>query len=48
EFRQIADWIVRVVDGLAANGEDGNVEVEAQVRAEVLDLCGRFPIYPGL
>ncbi|MFT6932482.1 MAG: glycine hydroxymethyltransferase, partial [Paracoccaceae bacterium] len=35
EFRQIADWIVRVVDGLAANGEDGNVEVEAQVRAEV-------------
>jgi glycine hydroxymethyltransferase len=48
EFRQIADWIVRVVDGLAANGEDGNVEVEAQVRAEVLDLCSRFPIYPGL
>ncbi|MEM1077583.1 MAG: serine hydroxymethyltransferase [Pseudomonadota bacterium] len=48
EFRQIADWIVRVVDGLAANGEDGNAEVEAAVRAEVLELCGRFPIYPNL
>jgi glycine hydroxymethyltransferase len=48
EFRQIGDWIVRVVDGLAANGPDGNAEVEAQVRAEVLALCGRFPIYPGI
>ncbi len=48
EFRQIADWITRVVDGLAANGEDDNAEVEAAVRAEVAELCGRFPIYPGL
>ena len=48
EFRQIADWIVEVVDGLAANGEDGNAEVEAKVRAEVQALCDRFPIYPGL
>jgi len=48
EFRQIGDWIVRVVDGLAANGEDGNAAVEAAVRAEVAALCARFPIYPGL
>jgi glycine hydroxymethyltransferase len=48
EFRLIGDWIVRVVDGLAANGEDGNAEVEAAVRAEVKALCDRFPIYPGL
>ncbi len=48
EFRQVADWIVRVVDGLAANGEDGNAEVEAAVKAEVQALCNRFPIYPGL
>ena len=48
EFRQIADWIIEVVDGLAANGEDGNAEVEAKVKAEVEALCGRFPIYPGL
>ncbi len=48
EFRQIARWIVDVVDGLAANGAEGNAAVEEKVRAEVLDLCGRFPIYPGL
>ena len=47
EFRQIADWIVRVVDGLAANGEDGNAEVEAAVKAEVIELCHRFPVYPN-
>ncbi len=48
EFRQIGDWIVQVVDGLAANGEDGNAAVEAQVKAEVAALCARFPVYPGL
>ncbi|WP_375258681.1 serine hydroxymethyltransferase [Citreimonas sp.] len=48
EFRQIADWIIEVVDGLAANGEDGNDAVESKVRAEVEALCARFPIYPGL
>ncbi|SHJ22892.1 glycine hydroxymethyltransferase [Palleronia salina] len=48
EFRQIADWIVRVVDGLAANGEDGNGAVEAAVKDEVEALCQRFPIYPDL
>ena len=48
EFRQIADWIVQVTEGLAANGEDGNGEVEARVRAEVEALCDRFPIYTNL
>ncbi|MCR9107787.1 serine hydroxymethyltransferase [Marivita sp. XM-24bin2] len=48
EFRQIADWIIEVVDGLAANGEDGNSAVEDKVRAEVAELCARFPIYPDL
>ena len=48
EFRQIADWIVEVVDGLAANGEDGNADVEAKVKAEVIAFCDKFPIYPGL
>jgi len=45
EFRQIADWIIEVVDGLAANGEEGNAAVEAKVKAEVGILCARFPIY---
>jgi len=48
EFRQVADWIVEVVDGLAANGADGNGDVEAKVRAEVEALCDQFPIYPNL
>ncbi|WP_212525457.1 serine hydroxymethyltransferase [Actibacterium sp. MT2.3-13A] len=48
EFRQIADWIIEVVDGLAANGPEGNAEVEEKVKAEVAALCARFPIYPNL
>ena len=48
EFRQIARWIIEVVDGLAANGEEGNAEVEAKVRAEVKALCDRFPLYSGM
>ncbi len=48
EFRQIGRWIVEVVDGLAKNGEDGNAEVEAEVKAKVEALCRAFPIYPGL
>ena len=48
EFRQIGDWITRVVDGLAANGEEGNCAVEDAMRAEVEALCQRFPIYPKL
>jgi len=46
EFRQVADWIIEVLDGLKANGADGNAEVEAAVRAKVRALCARFPIYP--
>ncbi len=48
EFRQIADWIVEVVDGLATNGAEGNAEVEEKVKAEVKALCAKFPLYPNL
>lgn len=48
EFRLIGQWITEVVDGLAANGEDGNAEVEAAVKAKVADLCAKFPLYPTL
>ncbi|UWR56664.1 serine hydroxymethyltransferase [Phaeobacter inhibens] len=47
EFREIADLIIEVVDGLAANGEDGNATVEASVREKVAALCARFPLYPN-
>jgi len=45
EFRQIADWINEVVDGLAANGEEGNAAVEEKMKAEVAEMCARFPLY---
>ncbi|OWY03630.1 serine hydroxymethyltransferase [Thioclava sp. F1Mire-8] len=48
EFREIARLIVEVVDGLAANGEEGNCEVEAAVKAKVSTLLSGFPIYPEL
>ncbi len=48
EFRQIGEMIVEVVDGLAANGADGNAEVEARVKARVAELCARFPLYEGM
>jgi len=48
EFAEIGEMIVAVVDGLAANGAEGNGAIEARVKAEVADLCARFPIYPGL
>jgi glycine hydroxymethyltransferase len=45
EFRQVGELITEVLDGLAANGEDGNDAVEAAVKDRVLALAGRFPIY---
>jgi glycine hydroxymethyltransferase len=45
EFRDIADMVADVLEGLSANGEDGNAEVEAGVRDRVRALCARFPIY---
>jgi glycine hydroxymethyltransferase len=48
EFAEIGELIVRVVDGLAANGPDGNASAEEEVRARVKALCDRFPLYPDL
>ncbi len=45
EFSQIGDLIADVLDGLAANPDD-NSSTEQEVRAQVLDLCRRFPVYP--
>ena len=46
EFRAIGGMITEVVDGLAAKGEEGDAAVEESVKHRVLELCGRFPIYP--
>jgi glycine hydroxymethyltransferase len=45
EFREIGRMIATVLDGLAENGEGGNAEIEATVKAQAIKLCERFPIY---
>ena len=45
EFRDIADMIADVLEGIRANGHEGNGAVEAEVRERVKALCARFPIY---
>ena len=44
EFRLIGHLIGDVLDGLASNRED-NSKVEQEVRAQVRELCAKFPIY---
>lgn len=44
EFRKVGHLISDVLDGLISKPE-GNPEVEAKVRSEVLELCKRFPLY---
>ncbi len=48
EFTEIGALIGEVVDGLAANGPEGNGAVEASVKGKVQALCARFPIYGEL
>ena len=45
EFQTVGELMVEVLDGLAANGEEGNAAVEATVRDKVKALTARFPIY---
>jgi len=45
EFQEIGRLFAEVLDGLAVNGEAGNGAVEARVKAQVEDLCRRFPLY---
>ena len=46
QFELIGEYMVSVLDGLAANGPGANDEIEQAVAAEVLKLCQQFPIYP--
>ncbi len=46
EFRRVGELIADVLAGLAKRPDD-NTEAENAARAEVLDLCRRFPIYPS-
>ncbi len=44
EFKLIGNLISDVLDGLVANPDD-NSKVEAEVRAQVEELCKKFPLY---
>ena len=48
EFRQIGEWIIEVVDGLAEHGEGNNGAAEKRVKAAVKELCANYPLYPNL
>jgi glycine hydroxymethyltransferase len=48
EFRDIADMVADVLEGLRDKGEAGDPAVEAEVRRRVRELCSRFPIYQDL
>ncbi|TVQ82388.1 MAG: serine hydroxymethyltransferase [Micavibrio sp.] len=48
EFRQTAEMILEVLDGVAANGINGNEAVEKAVAQRVKQLCEKFPIYTDL
>src|SRR5215213_5693788 len=47
EFREVGRLIGEVLDGLARANDaaEGNTAVESSVKARVLELCRRFPIY---
>jgi len=45
EFQEIGRLIIEVLDGLKANGPEGNSAVEQSVRGRVAALTERFPIY---
>jgi glycine hydroxymethyltransferase len=45
EFQSVGGMIVEVLDGLAANGDEGNSKVEASVKKRAVELCERYPIY---
>ncbi|KFB10457.1 serine hydroxymethyltransferase [Nitratireductor basaltis] len=49
EFAEIGRLIAEVLDGLKeANSDEGNHAVEEAVKQKVMNMTGRFPLYPYL
>lgn len=49
EFNQIGNLIAEVMDGLkASNSDEGNEAVEAAIKAKVIELTDRFPLYSSM
>jgi len=47
EFKKVGELITKVIVGLSKNSND-NSSVENEIKAEVIDLCSKFPIYKHL
>ena len=45
EFKKVGELIAETLDGLAKNGDQGNADVEAKVKAAAAELTQRFPVY---
>ncbi len=45
EFSQVGEMINTVLDGLSENGEEGNAKIESDIKASVVELTAKFPIY---
>ncbi len=48
EFRKVGKMILRVLEGVASGGPEGDPKTEAEVRDEALALCRAFPVYGGM
>jgi len=48
EWKEIGTLILEVLDGLVANGPEGNDAVQDTVKTKVKALCQRFPIYGAM
>ena len=47
EFQKVGDLITKTIKGLSENPND-NSKIESEVKAEVIELCSKFPIYKNL
>ena len=45
DFQAVGGMILEVLDGVAANGDEGNAAVEEAVKTRAIELCSRHPIY---
>jgi glycine hydroxymethyltransferase len=49
EFQKVGEMILEVVNGLSAAGQDGdNSAVEEAVKAKVIALTDKFPVYQSI
>ncbi|MBM3590869.1 MAG: serine hydroxymethyltransferase, partial [Alphaproteobacteria bacterium] len=45
EFKLIGNMIADVLSGFVKNGDEGNKNLEQDIKSQVANLCQKFPIY---